>query len=216
VLGTPVASGHHGVVRRILQAVTRLPRALRRGTRRPWWKWLAVTLLLGATVTVTAVYAATLVRDIAVEHWANALDASREAVLVVVGWAAVSIVLSARDGKAEQAGPGQTPATTEGQDESTAGTESVLLAQDRVRRLRVRLAELSAARERAGSGADPDLDRELATTLARLEQARQWLTSAQSARAAHRSDHNPDRHSAGRTAHRPDQEPADQTRAGAR
>jgi hypothetical protein len=216
VLGTPVASGRHGVVRRIRQAVARLPRALRRGTRRPWWKWLAVTLLVAATVTVTAVYAATLARDIAVQHWANALDASREAVLVLVGWAAVIIVLSARDGTAEKPRPGETPATGEGQDESTAGTESVLLAQDRVRRLRVRLAELSAARERAGSGADPDFDRELATTLARLEQARQWLTSAQSALAARKSDHTADRHPAERTTHRPDQEPADQTRAGAR
>jgi hypothetical protein len=72
------------------------------------------------------------------------------------------------------------------------------LAQDRVRRLRARLAELAAARARAGSGADPDLEREVASTSARLEQARQWLTSAQSALAVGRSGGpqpgRPDRH----------------------
>jgi hypothetical protein len=163
---------------------------------RPWWKWAAIALLLTATLTVTAVYAATLAIDIGGQHWAKALDASREAVLVVVGWAAVIIVLSAgADRKAarpEPMRPGDTGTADELADESAAKADSVVLAQERVRRQRARLAELAAVRERAGSGADPDLDREVASAVARLEQARQWLTSAQSARTASRSDHPPD------------------------
>jgi len=146
-----------------------------------------ITVLLAATVAVTAVYAATLARDIGRHHWAEALDASREAVLAIVGWAAVIIVLSAPDGQQPgRARPGGS-AGGGGQDEPAA-TGPVLQAQDRVRRLRARLAELAAARDRAGVGADPDLDRELASTTARLEQARQWLTSAQSARSVARAE----------------------------
>jgi hypothetical protein len=195
-----MASDRHGAVRRLGQPVARLLRAQPRGARRPWWKWLVIVLLLAATVSVTAVYAITLATDIASRHWSSALDASREAVLVVVGWAAVFIVFSAGDDRAEeQAGSGETAAAEEGPDEPTAGAETVRHAQDHVRRLRVRFAELSAVRERAGSGADPDLDRELATTSARLEQARQWLTSAQSARPVHAPDQHPDQHLAGKT-----------------
>jgi hypothetical protein len=197
-------SDRHGAVRGLGQAVARLLRARRRGARRPWWKWLVIALLLAATVSVTAVYAVTLATDVASRHWSNALDASREAVLVIVGWAAVFIVFSAGDDRdAERAESGESAATGAGQDESTADADSVVQAQDRVRRLRVRLAELSAVRVRAGSGADPDLDRELATTSARLEQARQWLTSAQSARPGRGPDQHPDRN------------PAEKSRAGA-
>ncbi len=146
---------------------------------------MLIALLLAATLAVTAVYAATLARDITRQHWADALDASREAVLAVVGWAAVSIVLSADDhSTAEPAQGGDSGATPERHDESTPAADSVRQAQERVRRLRARLAELAAARERAGSGADPDLSREVASTVARLETARQWLSSAQSARTA--------------------------------
>lgn len=163
-----------------------------------------IALLLAATVTVTVVYAATLATDVGREHWADAVDASREAVLAVVGWAAVIIVLSAEndrkvDRRAHQARPGGTSAASARHDEPIAGADSVREAQDRVRRLRARLAELSAARERAGSGADPDLDREVASTAARLEQARQWLTSAQSARTGGGPDQPLDRHPAGDT-----------------
>jgi hypothetical protein len=189
MLGTPVSRGRHGLQRRIGQAAARLLRVPTRIARqRPWWKWLAIAVLLAATVTVTVVYSTTLAKDIARQHWAAALDASREAVLVIVGWASVFIVLSAGDDRsAEQAGPVDSGAAGDHQDESQPGADSVLLAQDRVRRLRARLAELAAARERAGSGADPDLEREVASTSARLEQARQWLTSAQSALAVSRS-----------------------------
>jgi hypothetical protein len=163
-----------------------------------------IMLLLAATVTVTVVYAATLATDIGREHWADAVDASREAVLAVVGWAAVIIVLSAEndrkiDRRADRARPGGRGTAAAPQDEPIAGADSVLQAQDRVRRLRARLAELSAASERAGSGADPDLDREVSSTTARLEQARQWLTSAQSARTASGPDQHLDRHPAGDT-----------------
>jgi hypothetical protein len=133
----------------------------------------------------------TLAADIARQHWAAALDASREAVLVVVGWAAVTIVLFADRSSAkattQPAGDGSgeiDPSLTE----PPADTESVVQAQWRVHRLRARLAELAAARERAGSAADPDLDREVASTSARLEHARQWLTSAQSALALSRHE----------------------------
>jgi hypothetical protein len=140
---------------------------------------------------VTVVYAMTLATDFAREHWAAALDASREAVLVIVGWAALSIVLSAgrssrtRTEQPDGSGSGETghaPA------EPAPDTESVAAAQWRVHRLRARLAELADARERAGSAADPDLDREVASTTARLEHARQWLTSAQSALAVSRQE----------------------------
>lgn len=197
-----MASDRHGAVRRLVETAGPLLTGRPRGARRPWWKWLVVALLLAGTVSVTAVYAITLATDIASKHWSSALDASREAVLVVVGWAAVFIVFSAKDDQdPEQADSGESAVTRQGQDEPAAGAETVHQAQDHVRRLRVRFAELSEVRQRAGSGADPDLDRELATTSARLEQARQWLTSAQSARPAR----GPDQHS--------DQSPASKTRA---
>lgn len=207
MLGTPVASSRPSLLRRLGQAAQRTGARVARPwatRRRPWWKWLLIALLFAATITVTAVYAATLAGDIGRQHWADALDASREAVLAVVGWAAVIIVLSAEDDRAAAAAQAshRTPAD-ERQDQATPGADSVLQAQDRVRRLRMRLAELSAVRERAGSGADPDLDREVASTVARLEQARQWLTSAQSARTANGPDHQLT------------QRPADGTRAAA-
>jgi hypothetical protein len=200
-----MASDRHGAVRGLRQAAARLLSARPNEARRPWWKWLVIALLLAGTLSVTAVYAVTLATDVARQHWSSALDASREAVLVIVGWAAVSIVFSAGDDRgAERAESGDGAATGERRDAPTGGAETVRQAQDHVRRLRVRFAELSAVRDRAGSGADPDLDRELATTSARLEQARQWLTSAQSAR----SGRGPDQH--------PDQSRAEKTRAGAR
>ena len=187
-----MGTDRHGAVRRLSQPVARLLTGRPRAARRTWWKWLVIALLLAATVSVTTVYAMTLATDVARQHWSSALDASREAVLVVVGWAAVFIVFSAGDDRdAERAESDDSAATRAGQDEPAAGAETVHQAQDHVRRLRVRFAELSAVRQRAGSGADPDLDRELATTSARLEQARQWLTSAQSARPGR----GPDQHS---------------------
>jgi hypothetical protein len=132
----------------------------------------------------------TLATDIARQHWASALDASREAVLVIVGWAAVAIVLSTNgDSATATTQPGGARGETAPPPaEPTADTESVVEAQWRVHRLRARLAELAAARERAGSAPDPDLDREVASTSARLEHARQWLTSAQSALALSRHE----------------------------
>jgi hypothetical protein len=132
----------------------------------------------------------TLAADIARQHWAAALDASREAVLMIVGWAAVTIVLST-DGNSASATAqpgGGSGDTGPPQADPTADTESVVEAQWRVHRLRARLAELASARERAGSAPDPDLDREVASTSARLEHARQWLTSAQSALALSRHE----------------------------
>jgi hypothetical protein len=198
MLGTPAATGRPGLLRRLGHAALLAREHVARpwaARRRPWWKWALIALFLAATITVTAVYAATLARDIARQHWTDAIDASREAVLAVVGWAAVTIVLTAEDPRSEEPAQATDRAGAgERQDESTPGADSVLRAQERVRRLRARLAELGSARERAGSRADPDLDREVASTVARLEQARQWLTSAQSALAASRPGaHQPHR-----------------------
>lgn len=173
--------------------------------RRPWWKWAAIALLLAATVTVTVVYAVTLATDVVRQHWTAALDASREAVLVIVGWAALTIVLSADRSPAATAKPGSDGSSADAGTvhplaEPIPDTESVEEAQWRVHRLRARLAELAAARERAGSGADPDLDREVASTTARLEHARQWLTSAQSALAVSRHENGQVGHPADRPA----------------
>lgn len=191
MLGIPVASGRPGLLRRLGHAAHQAGAVVARpwaARRRPWWKWALIALLLAATLAVTVVYVTTLTRDVARQHWTEAIDASREAVLAVVGWAAVIIVLTAEDTtRAEPAESGDSAAAGERQDDSTPGADSVLQAQERVRRLRARLAELGAARERAGSRADPDLNREVASTVARLEQARQWLTSAQSSLAASRT-----------------------------
>jgi hypothetical protein len=170
-----------GAHRRVIRGITPA------GGQRPWWKWLLIALLLAACITVTVLYATTVVGDIWRQHWAAAVDASREGVLAVVCWAAVIIVLSAGSRSAGRSASQPDGALTPQQDaagSSEAG--SLRRAQFRVHKLRARLAELEAARERAGSAADPDLDREVASTVARLERARQWLSSAQAAVAARR------------------------------
>jgi hypothetical protein len=172
----------HGRLRRAVAG----PVIARLGSR-PWWKWLLITLLVLACLTVTVLYATTLALDVSRQHWAAAVDASREAVLAVVCWAAVIIVLSA-ESRSAGGSASRGDALPNGQPDADAWPESDSLhrAQLRVHRLRAQLDELAAARDRAGSGADPDLDREVASTTARLERARQWLSSAQAALTARR------------------------------
>jgi hypothetical protein len=171
---------------RLRQAVAG-PVIARLGCRRPWWKWLLIALLAAACLIVTGLYTATLAMDISRQHWAAAVDASREAVLAVVCWAAVIIVLSAGSRSASgPASPGDGAPTGQHDADTSPEADSLHRAQLRVHKLRARLTELAAARNRAGSGADPDLDREVASTTARLERARQWLSSAQAALAARR------------------------------
>jgi hypothetical protein len=161
------------------------PVIARLGSRRPWWKWLLIALLGTACLSVTILYVATLAVDVSAQHWAAALDASREGVLAVVCWAAVIIVLSAGSRSAgEPASLGDSALTGQPDASTSAEADSLHRAQLRVHKLRARLAELAAARDRAGSGADPDLELEVASTTARLERARQWLSSAQAALTA--------------------------------
>jgi len=179
-----VASWHG----RLRQAVAG-PVSTRLGARRPWWKWLLIAFLMAACVTVTILYTATVTSDILRQHWAAALDASREAVLAVVCWAAVIIVLSAGSRPAGGSTSSADSALGVQPDaETSPEADSLRRAQFRVHKLRARLAELASARDRAGSAADPDLDREVASTSARLERARQWLSSAQAAVAARRRE----------------------------
>jgi hypothetical protein len=177
---------------RLRHALAR-PVIARLGGQRPWWKWLLIALLVAACIAITILYAATLASDIWREQWAAAVDASREGVLAVVCWAAVIIVLSAGSRSAGRpTAPGGSAPTAQQDAETSPEADSLRRAQFRVHKLRARLAELAAARDRAGSAADPDLERELASTAARLERARQWLSSAQAAVAARRrQEHQP-------------------------
>jgi hypothetical protein len=160
--------------------------------RKPRWRWLSLGLLLIFSVAVTGLYAASVTTDISRHHWAAVLDASRDAVPAVVGWAAVLIVLFA-GGRHAALSRGATDdhAVTRQKRRVSKDTSSVLAAEQRVSQLTARLDELTIARHAAtrqapaGNGpappADLRLQREVAETTARLEQARQWLTSARAA-----------------------------------
>lgn len=181
--------------------------------RRPWWKWLLIGLLLAFSVATTSFYAATLIRDLSARHWGAAIDASRDAVPAAVGWAALALVFfPRRSPEADELLSADNDALSERLRRAARDQTSMDNAERKVRRLTVRLAKLTAARERAVSAAgigpdgaaspadsgvtylDPgsvylapegaELGRELAETSARLDQARQWLTSAQDAVAA--------------------------------
>ena len=180
--------------------------------RRPWWKWLLIGLLLAFSLTTTGLFAGTLINDISQHHWADALDASRDAVPAAVGWAALLLLFFPRSGMAsERLLSADDHALTERLRQAARDQASMDNAMQKMQRLTAKLARLTAAREDAstpggpapqGAGApadegvtylDPgaiyldashgDLDRELAETTARLEQARQWLASARDAAA---------------------------------
>jgi hypothetical protein len=153
--------------------------------RRPWWKWLLIGLLLLFSLAVTVLYTAALATDISRHHWADALDASRDAVPAIVGWAALLIVFFAGGtAAAERMLSVDNYALGEKQKQASRDQDSVRSASQRVEELTGKLAELTAAGEAAGSAPDTALERQIADTTARREQARQWLTSAQVALAA--------------------------------
>ena len=155
--------------------------------RRPWWKWLLIGLLLAFSLAVTVMYAATLATDISRHHWAAALDASRDAVPAIVGWAALAIVFGTGGAAAsERLLPTDDLAARQERERVSRDTDSVLSAQQRVAKLTARLAELATTHNETGSAPPAGLDRRMAETTARLDQARQWLASARAALAASR------------------------------
>jgi len=166
--------------------------------RRPWWRWLLVGLLLIFSLLITALYLTTLTADLLQHRWGEALDASRGAVPAAVGWAALLIIFFGR---------GLTPARRllsadqrvmrERQRRASRDADSVRRAEQRVRDLTARLAALTAGTGDAaepqqlaalGPGSSPQPGRQVAETVARLDQARQWLASAHAALATSQQD----------------------------
>jgi hypothetical protein len=157
-----------------------------------------VGLLLIFTLVMTTLYVATLIADLLRHRWGGALDASRDAVPAAVGWAALLIIFLGRGtSAAEQLMSGDHHAVSEKEKRAARNVESVRRAEQRVRDLAASLASLCAGVEvpgQAGHGAAAapgpgrKLAREVAETTARLDQARQWLTSARAALAASQQD----------------------------
>jgi hypothetical protein len=151
--------------------------------RPSFWRSLLVVLLGVFSLGITAVYVATLTSDFRQHHWAGALDASRDAVPAAVGWAALLIIFFARAAAAaDQASAAEDHAVTERQRQAALARDSVRRAEQRVQRLAVRLAELSALAGQGGQ--NRQLDRQIGATAARLDLARQWAVGAQAALAA--------------------------------
>jgi ElaB/YqjD/DUF883 family membrane-anchored ribosome-binding protein len=165
---------------------------------RSWWRWLLVGLLLIFSVLITALYLASLTADLVQHRWGRALDASRDAVPALVGWAALLIIFF---------GPGTTAADRLMSADQRAAREKRARAErneDSLRRAEQRVQDLTASLaalfSRLGDAAgpqrspaaspppSPQLARQLAETTARLDQARQWLASARAALAAGEPD----------------------------
>ncbi len=156
---------------------------------RPWWKWALIFVLLLFSLAVTVLYATVLAGDVAQHHWTDALDASRDAVPAIVGWAALLIVFcTGGTTAAERMLSVDNLARNEKQKQAAQAEESVRGAEQRVAKLTARLAELTAARAAAGPGMARGLDRQLAHTSARLDKAQQWLAGATSALESARQD----------------------------
>lgn len=156
-----------------------------------------VGLLLIFSLLVTAMYVATLTADLLQHRWGGALVASRDAVPAVVGWAALLIIFFGRGlTPAERLLSADHRAIREKQTRTRRDEESVHRAEQRVRELTASLAALRAGLADAADpqhgaarhGSSPQLARQVAEATARLEQARQWLTSARAALAAHQQD----------------------------
>jgi hypothetical protein len=152
---------------------------------RPWWKWLLTGLLLVFSGTVTVLYGATLIPDLSHHRWAAALDASRDAVPALVGWAALVIVLTTggRGAAARRMLSADSSAVVQKHKQAERDQESARDAALRVEQLTAKLAQLTAARGRQELRPGTRIDTELAGTRARLDQARQWLAGAQAALA---------------------------------
>ncbi len=128
---------------------------------------------------VTAVYIATVAGDIQQHHWAAALDASRAAVPAAVGWAALLIVFFASGTRAAEQSRAAEHAAAERQSRAARARDSVRQAEKRVQSLAASLAVLSALAARADQ--NRQLAREIGDTIARLDQADQWLVCARAA-----------------------------------
>ncbi len=169
-----------------------------RSHRRSWWRWILVGLLLVFSLLITGLYVISLTTDLLQHRWGGALDASRDAVPALVGWAALLIIFF---------GPGVTAAdrlrsadqrsARERQARAERNEDSLRRAEQRVQDLTASLAALfsclgdAVGPQRgaaAGPPSSPQLARQLAETTARLDQARQWLASARAARAASEPD----------------------------
>ncbi|HTA11063.1 MAG TPA: hypothetical protein VK836_21270 [Streptosporangiaceae bacterium] len=178
--------------------------------RRPWWKWLLISLLLVFTITTTGLYAAGLIRDISVHHWGSALDESRDAVPAAVGWAALLLLFFPKQSpEAERLLSDDNHALSEKLRQAARDQASMDNAELKLQRLTARLARLTTAQQVAASAGRPasseaaartdagvtyldpgaayletddaELRHEVAETTARLEQARQWLAGARDA-----------------------------------
>jgi len=166
--------------------------------RRPWWRWLLVGLLLIFSLLITALYLTTLTADLLQHRWGEALLASRDAVPAAVGWAALLIIFFGRGlNPAERLLSADQRAMREGHRRASTDADSVRRAEQRVRDLTARLAALTAGAGDAARpqqmaarrpGSSPQLGRQVAETVARLDQARQWLASAHAALAVSQQD----------------------------
>lgn len=181
---------------------------------RPWWQWVLIGLLVATSVGVTALFASTLGADLLQRHWAQAVDSTREAVPAAVGWGVLFMIffMSGRTGT-ERRRPADCDEIVATERVAAAEGETVRRAEERVQTLTARLRMLAAgqlpepactrperspARDRPlrdlprladrSATADRSLARQIFETSARLEQARQWLISAQAALAATRQN----------------------------
>jgi hypothetical protein len=169
-----------------------------RSRRRCWWRWLLVGLLLIFILFITALYLRTLTADLTQHRWGGALDASRDAVPAVVGWGALLIIFFGRGiPAADRLLPADQRALREKQARAERDEDSLRRAEQRVHDLTARLSALFACLSdaadsqrgaAAGAPSSPQLARQVAETTARLDQARQWLSSARAALAASPDD----------------------------
>jgi hypothetical protein len=169
-----------------------------RSHRRSWLRWTLVGLLLIFSLLVTGLYVASLTTDLLQHRWGGALDASRDAVPALVGWAALLIIFfGPGTTAADQLMSADQRAAREKRARAERNEDSLRRAEQRVQDLTASLAALfsrlgdAAGPQRsaaAGPPPSPQLARQLAETTARLDQARQWLASARAARAAGEPD----------------------------
>jgi hypothetical protein len=165
---------------------------------------LLVGLLLIFSLLITALCLTTLTADLLQHRWGGALDDSRDAVPAAVGWAALLIIFFGRGmGPAERLLSADRRAMRAQQTRASKDADSVRRAEQRVRDLTARLSALTAGPGAAAGPDDaaeaqhgaltapassPQLARQVAETVARLDQARQWLASAHAALASSQQD----------------------------
>jgi hypothetical protein len=148
------------------------------------WKWLIIALLFGFSLVITCLYAAALFGDITRHHWAAALDATRDAVPAFVGWVALSFVIFGGGAvAADRMLSADSFAIAEKRQRVTKDQDSARRAEQRVAKLTSELETLAADQFESGAARYADIDRQIAGTKARLDQATQWLTGARTALA---------------------------------